>query len=129
MSNVLEPQDVDGVGGLTKRTNDWTSQDKAWFYVPATRRVRRVNAATRSDPVAGLDIFADDLNCYGGKIEYYKWKLIGEGKILRRVLSPEAVPAEADGQPDPLRGGHSLLQGRLRDARVPRASPGSSSRT
>ena len=64
LSDVLEPQDIDGVGGLTKRVNDWTSQDKVWFYVPATRRVRRVNAATRSDPVAGLDIFADDLNCY-----------------------------------------------------------------
>lgn len=91
MTNVLEPQDVDGVGGLTKRLNDWTSQDQAWFFVPSTRRVRRVNAATRSDPVAGLDIFADDLNCYGGKIEYYKWKLIGEGNVLAPVLSPEPL--------------------------------------
>jgi hypothetical protein len=91
MSNVLEPQDVDGVGGLTKRVNDWTSQDQSWFYVPSTRRVRKVNAATRSDPVAGLDIFGDDLNCYGGKIEYYKWKLAGEGSILAPVLSPEPI--------------------------------------
>ncbi|MCX8073197.1 MAG: DUF1329 domain-containing protein [Candidatus Binatia bacterium] len=91
LSNVLEPQDVDGVGGLTKVINDWTSQDQAWFYVPSTRRVRRVNAATRSDPVAGLDIFADDVNCYAGKVEYYKWKLIGEGKILAPVLSPEPL--------------------------------------
>ena len=91
MSNVLEPQDVDGVAGLSKRLNDWTSQDQAWFYVPSTRRVRKVNAATRSDPVAGLDIFADDLFCYGGKIEYYKWKLIGEGQVLAPVLSPEPL--------------------------------------
>jgi hypothetical protein len=91
LSNVLEPQDVDGVGGLTKRINDWTSQDKAWFFVPSTRRVRRVNAATRSDPVAGLDIFADDLNCYGGKVEYYRWKLVGEGTILAPILSPEPL--------------------------------------
>lgn len=91
MTNVLEPQDVDGVGGLNKRTNDWGGQDEAWFYVPATRRVRRVNAATRSDPVAGLDIFGDDVNCYAGKIEYYKWKLIGEGNILAGVLSPEPL--------------------------------------
>ncbi|GIW42533.1 MAG: hypothetical protein KatS3mg076_3110 [Candidatus Binatia bacterium] len=89
MSNVLEPQDVDGVAGLTKRINDWYSQDKAWFYVPSTRRVRRVNAATRSDPVAGLDIFADDLNCYGGKTEYYTWKLIGEGQVLAPVLDSD----------------------------------------
>jgi hypothetical protein len=92
MSNVLEPQDVDGVGGLTKRKNDWHSQDESWFYVPATRRVRRVNAATRSDPVAGLDIFGDDLNCYAGKVEYYKWKLVGEQNILAPVLSPDPLP-------------------------------------
>jgi Protein of unknown function (DUF1329) len=92
MSNVLEPQDVDGVGGLTKRLNDWTSQDQSWFYVPSTRRVRRVNAATRSDPVAGLDIFGDDVNCYAGKIEYYKWKLVGEGNVLAPVLSPYPFP-------------------------------------
>jgi hypothetical protein len=87
LSNVLEPRDVDGVGGLTKRENNWDAQDKAWFYVPSTRRVRRVNAATRSDPVAGLDIFADDLNCYGGKIEYYKWKLVGEQNILAPIVT------------------------------------------
>ncbi len=88
MTGVLEPQDVDGVGGLTKRFNDWTSQDQVWFFVPSTRRVRKVNAATRSDPVAGLDIFADDVNCYAGKIEYYRWKLVGEGNVLAPVLSP-----------------------------------------
>jgi hypothetical protein len=92
MTNVLEPQDVDGVAGLSKRLNDWTSQDQSWFYVPSTRRVRRVNAATRSDPVAGLDIFGDDVNCYSGKIEYYKWKLIGEGNVLAGVLSPNPLP-------------------------------------
>jgi hypothetical protein len=92
LSDVTEPQDADGVGGLTKQINDWTSQDEVWFYVPSTRRVRRVNAATRSDPVAGLDIFADDVNCYSGKVEYYKWKLIGEGTVLAPVLSPYPLP-------------------------------------
>ncbi len=89
--NVLEPTDIDGVGGLTKRENDWESQDKSWFYVPATRRVRRTSSASRSDPVAGMDIFADDLNCYGGKIEYYTWKLMGKGEILAPLLSPDPL--------------------------------------
>jgi hypothetical protein len=91
LSNVLEPMDIDGVAGLSRRKNDWVSQDQVWFYIPATRRVRRVNAATRSDPVAGLDIYGDDLNCYGGKVEYYRWKLAGEGTILAPVLSPEPL--------------------------------------
>jgi Protein of unknown function (DUF1329) len=99
LSNVLEPQDVDGVGGLSKRENNWDAQDKAWFYVPATRRVRRVNAATRSDPIAGLDIFADDLNCYAGKVEYYKWKLVGEQNILAPVLSPKPLLQKATSSP------------------------------
>ena len=85
---AIEPIDVEGVSTLTKRYWDWDSQDALWAYVPSTRRARRVNAATRSDPVGGLDIFADDLNCYGGKIEYYQWKLVGEGKVLAPVLQP-----------------------------------------
>ena len=56
--------------------------------MPSTRRARRINAASRSDPVAGMDIFADDLNCYAGKIEYYKWKLVGEGSVLAPVIKP-----------------------------------------
>ena len=91
LTGVLEPSDVDGVGGLTKRLNNWSSHDKAWFYVPATRRVRQASAASRSEPVAGMDIFADDLNCYAGKVEYYKWKVLGEGNILAPVLQPEPL--------------------------------------
>ena len=83
---------------------------------PSTRRVRRVNAATRSDPVAGLDIFGDDLNCYGGKIEYYKWKLIGEGNILAPVLSPNPLPQKKVTD-DTLRGRDPVLQRCLRNAR------------
>jgi uncharacterized protein DUF1329 len=88
LSGALEPLDVEGVSQLTKRYWDWDSQDALWAYVPSTRRARRVNAASRSDPVAGLDIFADDLNCYAGKVEYYNWKLVGEGAILAPVLQP-----------------------------------------
>ncbi|MDX2166473.1 MAG: DUF1329 domain-containing protein, partial [Deltaproteobacteria bacterium] len=79
--------------------NDWISQDERWVYVPSTRRVRRVNAATRSDPVAGLDIFADDLNCYGGKVEYYRWKVIGEQTILAPLLSPPRLMQEKTNSP------------------------------
>jgi hypothetical protein len=88
IGGALEPIDVEGVSTLTKRYWDWESQDAIWAYVPSTRRARRVNAASRSDPVGGLDIFADDLNCYAGKVEYYKWKLVGEGTILAPVLQP-----------------------------------------
>jgi hypothetical protein len=92
ISGALEPNDVEGVSTLTLRYNDWKSQDSLWAYVPSSRRARRVNAATRSDPVAGLDIFSDDVNCYAGKIEYYSWKLVGEGMVLAPVVQPYPFP-------------------------------------
>src|SRR5262245_37868269 len=92
LAGALEPLDVEGVSTLTKRFWDWESQDSIWAYVPSTRRARRINAASRSDPVAGLDIFADDLNCYAGKVEYYQWKLVGEGQVLAPVLQPYPFP-------------------------------------
>ena len=88
IGGALEPVDVEGVSTLTKRYWNWDGQDALWAYVPSTRRARRVNAASRSDPVAGLDIFADDLNCYAGKVEYYQWKLVGEQTILAPLLQP-----------------------------------------
>ncbi len=96
LSHAMEPADAEGVNILTQQLNDWTSTDRMWAYLPQTRRARRVNAATRSDPLAGLDIFSDDLNCFAGKPEYYKWKLIGEGKVLAPIIGPYALPQEPD---------------------------------
>ena len=95
IGGALEPVDVEGVSTLTKRYWDWESQDAIWAYVPSTRRARRVNAASRSDPVGGLDIFADDLNCYAGKVEYYEWKLVGEQTILAPLLQPYPFPMKS----------------------------------
>jgi len=95
LAAALEPLDVEGVSTLTKRYWDWDSQDAIWAFVPSTRRARRVNAASRSDPVGGLDIFADDLNCYAGKVEYYEWKLVGEQTILAPLLQPYPFPSKS----------------------------------
>jgi hypothetical protein len=80
-------RDPEGARRRARLANDWEQEDKVWFFVPSTRRVRRANAAARSDPIAGLEIYADDLNCYGGKIEYYRWKLVGEQKILAPIVT------------------------------------------
>ena len=85
-SKALEPSDVEGVSTLTVRHWDWVKPDDMWAYVPATRRARRIHASARSEPVAGMDIFADDINCYAGRVEEYRWKLIGEGKTLAPVV-------------------------------------------
>jgi len=59
--------------------------------------VDRYLAESYADPVAGLDIFSDDLNCYAGKPEYYKWKLVGEGKVLAPVIGPYALKQRSVG--------------------------------
>ena len=92
MAVLHEPQDIEGVSFLAKRKNDWESNDDIWGYIPSTRRVRKLNSATRSDPIAGMDVFADDGNCYAGKTEYFKWKLTGDRKILAPVIGPYALP-------------------------------------
>ena len=95
-SVALEPVDVEGVSTLTVRHLDWDAKDDMWAYVPQTRRARHISAASRSDPVAGMDIFADDINCYAGKVETYKWKLVGEAHTLAPVVSqPYALPQRA----------------------------------
>lgn len=99
LSHAMEPADAEGVNILGQQINDWTSQDNIWAYVPQTRRSRRVNAASRSDPIAGLDIFSDDLNCYAGKIEYYKWKMTGEGEVLAPILGPLAFTMKPTDSP------------------------------
>lgn len=90
ISHAMEPADAEGVNILAHSINDWEQPDSIWAYLPQTRRVRRVNAATRSDPIAGLDIFADDLNCYAGKPEYYEWELVGDQRILAPIIGPYA---------------------------------------
>ncbi len=90
-----EPTDLADVSLLVHQKNDWESQDLIWGYVPQTRRVRRLSSATRSDPVAGMDLYPDDSNCYGGKVEYMKWTLRGRGKILAPVMGAYAFPARA----------------------------------
>jgi hypothetical protein len=93
-SLALEPPDVEGVSTLTVRHLEWAKADDMWAFVPQTRRARHISSASRSEPVAGMDIFADDINCYAGKVETYKWKLVGEGKILAPIVAqPYALPA------------------------------------
>jgi hypothetical protein len=92
-SLALEPRDVEGVSTLTVRHIDWDKPDDMWAFVPQTRRARHISAASRSEPVAGMDIFADDINCYAGKVETYKWKLVGQGQVLAPIVAqPYALP-------------------------------------
>ncbi len=119
MTRALEPVDVEGVSTLVVRHWDWVKPDDMWAYVPSTRRARRIHASARSEPVAGLDIFADDINCYAGKVEEYRWRLVGEGRTLAPVMgSPYGTVADRSGSTrwlaptPPVRANYELTNGR-----------------
>ena len=92
MTELVEPLDVDGVAGLSKSVNDWTTPDKLWFFIPATRRVRRVGAAVRSDPIADFPLYSEDFGGFASKIESYRWELVGEGQVLAAVSARAPLP-------------------------------------
>jgi hypothetical protein len=82
LAAAVEPKDVEGVGVLTWRLNDWTTWDQVWAFVPSIRRVRRVRTSTRGERIPGYEVYGDDADCYDGKVEYFKWQLIGTGEII-----------------------------------------------
>lgn len=79
---ALAPKDLEGVGVLTWRFNDWTTWDQVWAYLPTIRRVRRVRNSIRGDRVPGFEVQGDDADCYDNKTSYFTWKLVGEGEVI-----------------------------------------------
>lgn len=82
LAAALAPKDLEGVGVLTWRFNDWTTWDQVWAFLPTIRRVRRVRSSTRGDRVPGFEVQGDDADCYDNKTSYFTWKLIGESEII-----------------------------------------------
>src|SRR5262245_39672372 len=79
---ALAPKDLEGVGVLTWRFNDWTTWDQVWAYLPTIRRVRRVRSSIRGDRVPGFEVQGDDADCYDNKTSYFTWKLVGESEVI-----------------------------------------------
>ncbi len=82
LAAALAPKDLEGVGVLTWRLNDWTTWDQVWAYLPTIRRVRRVRSSTRGDRVPGFEVQGDDADCYDNKTSYFTWKLVGESEVI-----------------------------------------------
>jgi hypothetical protein len=84
---LTAPSELAGQATLTLRPNDPAVQDEVWSCVPATRRVRRISPANRSDGFLGSDLAPDDLECFDGKLEDFSWKVLG----TQTVLAPMAT--------------------------------------
>lgn len=86
---ALAPKDLEGVGVLTWRFNDWTTWDQVWAYLPTIRRVRRVRSSTRGDRVPGFEVQGDDADCYDNKTTYFGWKLVGQADVIGPIGSAD----------------------------------------
>jgi uncharacterized protein DUF1329 len=89
LAAALAPKDLEGVGVLTWRFNDWTTWDQVWAFLPTVRRVRRVRSSTRGDRVPGFEVQGDDADCYDNKTSYFTWKLTGEGEVIGPIGSAD----------------------------------------
>ena len=87
MTFVIKPF---ALRGLIQSTNFYISDrtDVSFAYMPMLRRIRRVSAASRSDPFAGSDFCTDDSSGWAGKNASFNWKLLGEGTYLMPFNSP-----------------------------------------
>jgi Protein of unknown function (DUF1329) len=94
LAAAIAPKDLEGIGVLTWRFNDWTTWDQVWAYVPSIRRVRRMRSSTRGDLVPGFEVQGDDADCYDNKTTYFSWKLARQGEVIGPVGSdtPYARP-------------------------------------
>lgn len=82
LAAALAPKDLEGVGVLTWRINDWTTWDQVWAYLPTIRRVRRVRSSTRGDSIPGFEVQGDDADCYDNKTTYFTWKLVRADEVI-----------------------------------------------
>lgn len=80
---VAAPVDLHGTAALGWRYRDGKRRDSSWSYVPALRRVRAVSPANRSDGFLGSDESQDDGPFFDGKVQDFKWKLVGQVDHLK----------------------------------------------
>jgi hypothetical protein len=84
-----DPFDYRGLSALTIRPYDQASLERAFVYIPATRRVREVPTSQRWESAAGNDIFRSDQNGSNDPLTYWDWRLVERRAML--------VPDVADG--------------------------------
>lgn len=56
--------------------------EETWVYARQVRRVRKISETQRSAAVAGTDFTFDDLFTFSGLPPQYRWKCLGEAKVL-----------------------------------------------
>jgi len=78
----VAPYDVVGVVTLEWTYLDPRQWNSIWAFIPALKRVRRLNAANGSDSLFGSDLAHDDPYLFSGKVQYFNWKLVSTQDAL-----------------------------------------------
>jgi hypothetical protein len=86
------PHNVAGTRFLVERKLDQHADDQVNIYSPTERRIRRYSARERADPVMGSNFTLDDVEAFSGRILDYKWRLLGERKVLAVSNSEHVTP-------------------------------------
>lgn len=76
------PRDSSGTTVLEMRYASPKSQDDFYVYVPSLRRIRRVPPIQRCATIAPSEFNYDDVNSFNGKVTDFRFKLLGERKML-----------------------------------------------
>ncbi len=89
----LAPMSLKGSVSMTWRYGD-ERQDACFSYSSSLRRLRRIATAYRSDPSYGSEFCPDDNGLWSGKSETFRWRLIGEDKVLCPFFNAEKISIE-----------------------------------
>lgn len=72
-----DPADVKGTALLTFTYTD--KPDDQWLYLPALKRVKRINSKNKSGPFMGSEFAYEDLSSQ--EVEKYQYKYLGEDTV------------------------------------------------
>jgi hypothetical protein len=86
------PAEIFGVVTLEWVYLDPKKWNSLWAYVPELRRVRQLPPANGSESLFGSELAHDDPYLFSGKVQYFRWKLVGTQDALVPYTLPNPKP-------------------------------------
>lgn len=117
LGRATSPSELAGTTFLTRRPNATAIPDQTWAYIPSVRRVRAVSPAQRSEGWLGSDLSLDELDCFDGKLEEFKWYVVGSQTVLAPMTNlktnsqTQVSPTRAQVKPPLQRAAFELEEG------------------
>jgi hypothetical protein len=85
------PRDSSGTVTLEIRYADPKVEDDIYIFVPSLRRIRRAPTVHRCATLAPTEFNYDDVNSFNGKVTDFRYRFLGEKKVLGN-RSQERLP-------------------------------------